>query len=139
MRKPNEYHQYLRQLPLFAKLDDRSLDAVGRTATTLYLAAGTVLMREGDRARDLIITVSGTLEVTRDGVHVADVESGGFVGELGLLTGEPRNATVTAKTDVELIEIDSRSFSALLADVPSLATKMLPVVAERTMANAAAN
>ena len=87
----------------------------------------------------MFVTISGTLEVTRDRVHVADVGSGGFVGELGLLTRARRNATVTAKTDVELIEIDGRSFSVLPADVPHIATQMLPVVAERVMAASAAN
>jgi CRP-like cAMP-binding protein len=139
MRKMTQYHEYLRQMPLFAGLDDKSLDAVGQTATSLHLDAGTVLIREGARSHDMFVTINGTLEVTRNGEHVADIESGGFVGELGLLTRARRNATVTAKTDVELVEIDGRSFSALLADVPSIAAQMLPVVAERSMAGTASN
>lgn len=139
MRKTTRYHQYLRQLPLFSGLDEKSLDAVGQTATSLRLDAGTVLIREGARSHDMFVTISGTLEVTRNGEHVADIGSGGFVGELGLLTRSPRNATVTATTDVELVEIDGRSFSALIADVPSIAAHMLPVVAERSMAGSASN
>lgn len=131
------YHDYLRRVPLFAELDDDELDHVGQAATDLNMPAGQVVMRQGSLAHEMVIVVKGTLEVTRDGEHVADVGPGGFAGEMALLTRAERNSTVTTKTDVELLHIDGRSFTALLEDVPEIAVKMLPIVAARVTAKPA--
>jgi CRP-like cAMP-binding protein len=125
MNSNHRFRQYLRHVPLFADLDAKELDLVARTVTGLHFEPGSVLLHEGHLARDLLIAVEGTLEVQRDGEHVADVEAGGFVGELGLLT-------VVAKTPVDVLHVDGREFDALLHDVPHLATKMLPVIAARS-------
>jgi len=130
------FHDYLRQVPLFADLDDDELDAVGQAVTNLDLKAGSVLMHQGTPAHDMVIVVHGTLEVTRDGAHYATITDGGFAGELGLLTHSPRFSTIAAATDVTLLHIDGRAFSALLHDVPQIAVKMLPVVAARAIENA---
>lgn len=127
----NKYHEHLRQVPLFADLDDDELDHVGQAATELDFKAGKVLMREGSTAHEMFVITSGTVEVTRDGEHVADIGPGGFAGEMALLTHAHRNSTVTATTDITVIHIDGRSFSALLAEVPQIAVKMLPIVATR--------
>jgi CRP-like cAMP-binding protein len=126
-----KYHDYLRRVSLFADLDDDELDAVGKASTDLDVKAGSVLMREGSPGREMVVVVEGTLEVTRDGTHIADIEPGGIAGELALLTHAPRNSTVVAKTDVSLLHIDSRVFKSLLEEVPQIAVKMLPVVAAR--------
>lgn len=130
MRK-NEYHEYLKQVPLFADLDKNELDQVAQAATDLDLDAGNVLMREGRSAHEMVVVFNGTLEVTRDGEHVADIGPGGFAGEMALLTHSHRNSTVTTKTACSVLHIDGRAFSALLADVPEIAVKMLPVIAGR--------
>jgi CRP-like cAMP-binding protein len=131
----NQYHEYLRQVPLFADLDRDELEHVSQAATDLELEAGNVLMREGSMANEMVIVVEGTLEVTRAGHHVADVGPGGFAGEMALLTHSHRNSTVTTKTPCSVLHIDGRAFSALLDDVPELAVKMLPIVASRVTAN----
>lgn len=131
----NQYHDYLKQVPLFADLDRSELDHVAQAATDLELEAGNVLMREGSLANEMVVVVGGTLEVTRDGEHVADIESGGFAGEMALLTHSHRNSTVTTKTKCSVLHIDGRAFTALLEDVPEIAVKMLPIVAARVTAN----
>ncbi|MGD9700983.1 MAG: cyclic nucleotide-binding domain-containing protein [Acidimicrobiia bacterium] len=131
----NAYHDHLRKVPLFADLEDDELDAVGRTATELRFEPGKVLMKQGEIAHDMVVVLEGTLEVTRDGQHVADIGAGGFAGEMALLSRANRNSTVTAKTDIVVIHIDGRSFSTLLQDVPQIAVKMLPIVASRVTAN----
>ncbi len=133
--KKNEYHTHLREVPLFAELDHDELDAVGRTATELQLEPGKILMKEGEVAHDMVVVLEGTLEVTRDGEHIADIGPGGFAGEMALLTRTTRNSTVRAKTPISVLHIDGRSFSSLLEDVPQIAVKMLPVVAGRVTAN----
>jgi CRP-like cAMP-binding protein len=127
----NTYHQYLRQVPLFAELDDDELDEVASKATDLALKAGSVIMREGATAHEMVVVVDGTLEVSRGDEHIADIGPGGFAGEMALITRAHRNSTVTAKTDVSLLHIDGRDFAALLEDVPRVAVKMLPVIVKR--------
>ncbi len=129
------HHDHLRQVPLFASLDADELDAVGLTSTELDFAAGRTLMTEGERAHEMYVLVDGTVEVTKDGHHIADVGAGGFVGEMALLSHSHRNSTVTAKTDVNVLHIDGREFSTLLRRVPTIAAKMLPIVAGRVAEN----
>jgi CRP/FNR family cyclic AMP-dependent transcriptional regulator len=129
----HSYTDHLRKVTLFSDLDAKELDAVGRAATELDLKAGSVLMRQGKRAHEMFVLTKGTVEISKDGTIVAEVGPGGFVGEMALLTNAHRNATVTAKTDVEVIHLDGRAFGALLRDVPQIAVKMLPIVAARLL------
>src|SRR4029078_10277461 len=121
----NDYHDYLKRVPLFRDLDPRELDAVGAVVTDLRFNAGEVLIRQGDGAHEMFIVSVGELEVTRDGVHIADIGPGSFAGEMAVLARAQRNSTVTATTDVEVLHIDGRSLQALFADVPEIAVKML--------------
>ena len=127
----NSYHTYLKRVPLFADLDNDELDAVSSKATDLDLKAGSVIMREGSTAHEMVIVIEGELEVTRDGEHVADIGPGGFAGEMALITRSHRNSTVVAKTDVALLHIDGRDFAGMLQDVPQVAVKMLPIIVSR--------
>jgi CRP/FNR family cyclic AMP-dependent transcriptional regulator len=131
----NAYHEHLRKVPLFANLDRQELDALGLLATELSFPPGEVLLRQGERAHEMFIVLDGTLVVTRDDVYIADIGPGGFAGEMALLTDSPRNATVTAKSDVRLLHVDARSLQTLLQSIPEIAVKMLPIVAGRAAAN----
>jgi voltage-gated potassium channel len=131
----NEYHEYLRRVPLFRDLDGDELDSVGAVVTDLRFSAGEVLIHQGAPAHEMFIVTTGTLEVTRDGQHIADIGPGEFAGEMAVLARTHRNSTVTAKTDVEVLHVDGRSMQALFADVPQIAAKMLPVVAKRVIDN----
>jgi CRP-like cAMP-binding protein len=131
----DRYHEYLRSVPLFSDLDDNDLSLIGAAVTDIDMPAGRVLMREGHAAHEMVIVVKGTLEVTRGGEHVADIEAGGFAGEMGLLAKSDRNSTVRAKTDVSVLHIDGRQFRTLLEDVPMMAVKMMAVIAGRAVDN----
>jgi CRP/FNR family cyclic AMP-dependent transcriptional regulator len=85
----------------------------------------------------MFAVVGGTLEVTRGGEHVADVGPGEFVGEMALLTGDERNATVTVATDARVLHLDGRALSVLIDDTTQMAAKMLKVVARRAADNSA--
>ena len=135
MSADDKYHAHLREVPLFAGLDDDELDELGRTATELDYEAGKTLMRQGERAHEMFVVIEGTVEVTRDGEHIAEVTSGGFVGEMAVLAHGSRSSTVTATTDVDVLHIDGRELGTLLQRVPSIAVKMLPIVARRVVEN----
>lgn len=129
------YHDHLKQVPLFADLDNDELDEVAQCATQLDYKAGKVLMSEGGSAHEMFVVVEGELEVTRGGEHVADLGPGSFAGEMALLTHTHRNSTVTTKTAASVLHLDGRGFSAVLRDVPSIAAKMLPIIASRVIEN----
>ncbi len=130
------YHDHLKAVTLFADLSGDELDVVARAATQIDYGPGRVLMTQGGTAHEMFVVVTGELEVTRDGEHVADIGPGGIAGEMALLTHSHRNSTVTTKTDASVIHIDGRGFSTVLKEVPTIAVKMLPIVAGRVVANA---
>lgn len=121
----------LASVPLFSKCTKRQLEEVGRVADALRFPAGEQLMRQGQPGRELVVVLEGTAEVWRDGEHVADVGPGGFVGEMAVLTAAPRNATVVAGTQLDVLVMTHRSLDQLLDDVPGLAKHLLYEVAER--------
>ncbi|MGA1435895.1 MAG: cyclic nucleotide-binding domain-containing protein [Ilumatobacteraceae bacterium] len=129
------YHKHLVGIPLFADLDEDELDAVAAITTELNFSAGTALMNEGSGAHEMVVVVEGTLEVTRAGEHVANIGPGGFAGEMPVLNHPRREATVTAKTDIKALHLDGRAFGDLIQQVPSVAAKMLPIVASRVVEN----
>lgn len=135
MAKKNQYHEHLKSIPLFAGLDRHELDVIASAAVELRLPAGRVLMSQGAVAHEMFIVMDGTLEVIRDGEHVADIGAGGIAGEMALLTHAHRHASVLAKTDVTVLDIDGRSFSFVLEEAPQIAVKMLPIVAGRVIDN----
>jgi CRP/FNR family cyclic AMP-dependent transcriptional regulator len=133
--KRHHYHDHLRSIPLFEDLDQHELAAVGRAITELDLPAGRQPIVEGTRGHDMFVVIEGELEVTRAGRHVADIGVGEFVGEMALLTGDVRNATVTVTTDAHVLHLDGRALSAVINDTAQVAAKMLPIVARRAADN----
>ena len=98
-------------------------------------AAGETITRQGAVAHWLYIVTSGTAEVRvkGEGVErvVAKVEAPGFVGEMGLMTGEPRLATVVAQTPVECYRLDKEGFQKIMAERPEIAGEISAVLAQR--------
>jgi CRP-like cAMP-binding protein len=121
----------LRRIPLFAGCSRAELEAVSRVADELRFPAGRVLMQQGAPGRELVVLVDGEVGIERDGVEIAVRQGGDFLGELALVTGRPRTATVTAKTDLQTLVVDRVSFDRLLRDTPTIAAKVLRAVAER--------
>ncbi|TML99079.1 MAG: cyclic nucleotide-binding domain-containing protein [Actinobacteria bacterium] len=110
----------LRGAPLFARLPLALLDEVAARAQPLLLPAGAWLMRQGDPGDAAYTVCSGRLEVVAERPaptrRVGDLRRGDTLGELALLTGEPRAASVRALRDSELLAIDRDAFARLLAD-----------------------
>lgn len=128
---PFDRQDHLQRVPLFAGFNHSDLAHIDQISTELSLTRGHVVMRQGAVAHELVIVLDGTLEVVRNGEHIADIGPGEFAGETALLLHSQRNSTVSAKTDVTLLHIDGRGFATLLEEVPQLAVKMLPIVAAR--------
>ena len=125
------YDDHLAAIPLFSKFTRKDLEHVHRVSTEIDFPAGKVLMSEGGQSHDMFVVISGNLEVTRGGHHVANIGDGGIAGELGLLSHRRHNATVTTTVPTKVIHIDGRGFMHVLEEVPQLAVRMLPIVAAR--------
>jgi CRP/FNR family transcriptional regulator, cyclic AMP receptor protein len=122
----------LRGLSLFSACSDRELSRIASLADEIDAPQGKVLIREGEPGREFFVVVDGRARATvGERTRVAPLGPGSSFGEISLLDQGLRSATVTAETDMRLLVLDSRSFSALIEEVPSVARKVLRVLAER--------
>jgi CRP-like cAMP-binding protein len=121
----------LSHVRLFSTLSQRELRQVLKHAKSVRAAAGCVIVSEGVGGDEFFVVVSGTARVLRRGRRVADLGPGSSFGELALLDRGPRNATILAQTDVELLVVHRRAFNRLLDDLPGFARKLLAAVATR--------
>lgn len=118
----------LRELDLFADCTRAQLQKIDGLTTDLSIHKDCVLIQEGSVAREFIVILSGSAQVTRqtdDGVAtLATVGAGDFLGEMALLTGACRNATATATTDLEVLVSSTGEFRSILQIAPSVARKV---------------
>ena len=121
----------LRQLPIFADLDDGVLERILAASTELECPAGQVLARADDPGAGMFVLEEGTVVVEAPR-RTIELGPGEFFGELSLLVPEStRVARVRAKTPVRCIAINRIDFEELLEDEPRIALAMLPVIARR--------
>src|SRR5258707_3638176 len=92
----------LKQIPLFSDASDEELKQVAAFAQSKEVPEGEVILEEGGFSRELLAIEDGTVEVARDGEHIADLGPGDVFGEAGMLDDEMRTATVTATSRVKL-------------------------------------
>jgi CRP-like cAMP-binding protein len=130
----DEYLQHLASVSLFSKCTKRQLEEIGEVATELILPAGKVLAREGDVGFEMFILLDGTASVTRDGQRVSTITAGDVVGELAVISGLPRNATVVAETELTILVLTHAGLDQLLDDIPGLAKRLLYEVTARLVA-----
>lgn len=128
--------ELLKGVPLFSGCSKAELQRIAALADELDLADGATLIREGERGREFIVVVEGSVRVTRDGKTVRDLGAGDFIGEIALVSDVPRTATVTASSPVRLLVVTDRAFRALIEQMPSIATKVLQALGERLHADA---
>jgi CRP-like cAMP-binding protein len=92
---------------------------------------GRVLMRQGEPGWECFVIADGQAKATARGSGSASLGPGDVVGEMSLLDQGPRSATVTAKTEMHLLVLSSRSFSALIYQVPLVARRIMAALATR--------
>ena len=116
-------------LELFADCTKAELRQISSLMTYLQLQRDQILMREGGRANEFVVIGSGTAKVSRQTnqgvVTVAEVGTGDFLGEMGLLAGTGRTATVTATTDLTVLVSSASEFRTILHIAPSVADKVV--------------
>jgi small-conductance mechanosensitive channel/CRP-like cAMP-binding protein len=127
----------LQHVELFTPLTDAELCEMAKRLSVAPFVRGEALTRQGAAAHWLYIMTKGDVEVrvTVDGSqltkHVATLHAGDFFGEMGMMTGEPRAATVVAQTDVECYRLDKEAFQNILHSRPELAEDLSHILARR--------
>jgi CRP-like cAMP-binding protein len=121
----------LARVPLFAGLSRRHLRAVADQADQVEFRPGEVIVAEGLRGGAFFAIVEGKAEVARGKRTLATLGPGDFFGELALLDGGERTASVVAASPVLAIRIFKRAFDRLIAEEPGVSARMLSVLAGR--------
>jgi CRP-like cAMP-binding protein len=126
-------HSYdkLADLPFFHGWTKDELAAVDRVAEWVDYAPLEHLIKQGTTGYEFIVILSGEVDVIIDGHVIASLGPGDHVGEMALLDGSPRNASVVAKNEVRALLVGSREFRALVDQVPSLDRKLLISLTQR--------
>lgn len=130
----DEKLELLRQIPLFARFGRREIQRIGMLADEVDLPEGRVLMREGEPGEELFVLVRGAAEVQRGDRSVTIHRAGEFFGEIALLDGGPRTATVVLTEDSRLLVIGRRDFHSMMDEFPEVRLQLLEALAHRVRA-----
>lgn len=125
----------LAEIAIFSELSKRELKAVSRLMTELTIKEGATLTRQGEPGQEFMIISSGTAMVEIDGQTVAHLAAGDFLGELAVISGTPRTATVTATSPMIIEILNRREFMALLDESATLGRKILVGAVKRLQMN----
>ena len=121
----------LRGVELFSPLGEEDLDALVPHVRLRVYGRGETVVRQGEEGDSLFINLSGNLEVFVDGQTVGSLSGGDFFGEMSLLTGEKRRATVTAVDEVRLIEISKSAIGPIIRSHSSVLEGLSSALGDR--------
>lgn len=127
----------LRREPLFESLDDTALDQLLRDAQIHRYGRGERVIEEGAKGDSMFIILDGNVDVSvlRNGtpIHLRKMRSGDCFGEMSLLTGEPRSATVRARVDSEVLEISKEVMGEVMRHSPECLARLSEILARRKL------
>jgi CRP-like cAMP-binding protein len=129
--KDHRAYDHLRAVTLFSECSEAELDLVLRDVTECRFPAGQILARQGQVGREFLVVIEGTARVEIDGQEIAMLGPGDFFGEMALLDGGPRSATVVAVTDVVADVMNRQEFDHVLTAAPHVARAVLTGLARR--------
>jgi len=121
----------LKKVPLFAGLDDRELEQIAATMRERRFAEGDTVTEEGAGGAGFFVVEEGEAAVTVDGQERGTIGAGDYFGEIALLTGSDRTATITAKSDMVCWGMTPWDFRPLVESNSTIAWKLLTAMAEK--------
>jgi CRP-like cAMP-binding protein len=121
----------LNEVPIFEGCSQQQLQSIARIARVFEAPAGTVLARAGDPGDEFFLILDGTVSVGLSVGRPVLLRPGEFFGEMSLLDGDPRSATVVADTPVRLLVVNRDDFSLLRREVPELTQILLVTLSRR--------
>jgi CRP/FNR family transcriptional regulator, cyclic AMP receptor protein len=123
--------ELLGNVRLFSTCNKRELARIASLVDEVEAPKGKVLVRQGDTGQECFVIAEGRAKATMRGKGTAMLGPGSFFGEMSLLDQGPRSATISAETDMRLLVLGSREFSALVNEVPVVAVRIMRGLAER--------
>lgn len=125
----------LRQVPLFAELDQKELEAVARLFKTRRFSTGETVIKEGSGGAAFFLIESGEAEVTVKGKRRSPLTAGAHFGEVALIDGKQRSATITATSDLVCYGLTYWDFQPLVQENAAIAWGLLQSVVKLLRAN----
>ena len=122
---------FLRHVPLFAELPPGDLKQIAAVAGERLYEDGTFIAREGEAGDELLVIVDGEVGVVTGGAEIARRKRGEYVGEMAVLDGEPRSASLVARGTVRALRIGRRELETILRERPEASHAMLIVLTRR--------
>jgi len=113
---------------LKASIDSKRLEDYGFIVTK---PKNSVLLKERDTTKEMYFILDGEVRVSIGHTDIATIAAGQFFGEMSMVDGLPRSATVTTMTECTLLEIDAKNFETIIRAEPSIAIKLLETVIKR--------
>ena len=123
--------EVLHAIPLFSSASQKELKQILEECRVRKVRDGERLTEEGLNGREFFVVLSGTARCEVADREIRTFGRGSFFGELSLLTGGPRSATIIAETPMEVLVLDRRDFTDMLRTSPGITIKVLKSVAER--------
>jgi CRP-like cAMP-binding protein len=127
----DEPYDFLRGVPLFSEVSDKDLRTIAASMRRRAFAPGEHIVSEGEGGIGFFFVESGSVEVTQDGERRAMLGTGDHFGEIALLAGAERTATVSAETDVVCWGMPAWNFRPLVREQPSVTVKLLERMARQ--------
>ncbi|HKT44186.1 MAG TPA: cyclic nucleotide-binding domain-containing protein [Gaiellaceae bacterium] len=121
----------LKQVPLFQHLSNRELGGLAEVADEIDVPAGRALTREGVTGKEFVVLAEGIADVEQDGEIVNTLGPGDYFGEISLVTGVPRTATVTTRTPSRLLVLTAPAFRSLIGRAPGIRQRVVARAALR--------
>lgn len=116
---------------LFKSLDEEGRKRVLMSGFVCSFHEGDVILHEGDEGHAMYLMLNGKARVSTGKVHLAELTRGACIGEVSVLTGGVRTATVTAQTEVDLISFEAHRIERILADYPKVRELLESIVEGR--------
>ena len=133
--KVNAIFEHLNQVPIFAPLSDDETHQLANAARTRIYAPGEAIVRKGQEGHSMFVVIKGSVsvQVPENGVQktVGNLNQSDFFGEMSLLTGEPRSASVVADVETEVLQIKKEDLKPILENNPSLVQSIIELIEER--------
>jgi len=129
--KQGDKIERLKGVRIFEECSQRQLRSIARIARVFDAPAGTMLTRVDEPGNEFFLILDGTASVDVATETRGPLRPGAFFGEMSLLDGGPRSATIVAETPVRLLVISRRNFSVLFEDVPGLTQSLLVTLSRR--------
>ncbi|MGZ8580462.1 MAG: cyclic nucleotide-binding domain-containing protein [Actinomycetota bacterium] len=129
-----EVVEALKQVPLFQGMSDRSLDRVAEIAKEVTHPDGKTVLEEDRSAVGFHLILSGQAEANQGGTVVGTMSPGDYFGEMSLIDGKPRSASVVAKGELKTLAIPAWNFNRLLDENPEMMRALLVALSGRVRA-----